>query len=124
MRPARRRLTAREVDGPRREGTHSMCGYPYRRPPAPGPESWRTMATFLIVDDHPRFRALVSVLLREEGHDVVGLDVHRPDISGFEAASRIAGQDGAPTVWLTSTHDGSDYEEMARRNGARGFVPK
>jgi DNA-binding NarL/FixJ family response regulator len=103
------------------------------------------MATFLIVDDHPRFRALVSVLLQEEGHEVVGqaadgrgaveaarrlapdvvlLDVHLPDVSGFEVASRIAGQQGAPAVWLTSTHEGSDYEQMARRNGARGFVPK
>jgi DNA-binding NarL/FixJ family response regulator len=97
------------------------------------------MATFLIVDDHPRFRALVSVLLREEGHEVVGqaadgrsaveaarrlspdvvlLDVHLPDASGFEVASTIAGEPGGPAVWLTSTHDGSDYERLARRNGA------
>ena len=69
------------------------------------------MATFLIVDDHARFRALVSTLLKEEGHEVVGeaaggsagldaarrlapdvvlLDVHLPDVSGFEVASRIA----------------------------------
>src|SRR5947208_13052816 len=103
------------------------------------------MATFLIVDDHARFRALVSVLLQEEGHEVVGqladgrgaveaarrlapdvvlLDVHLPDISGFEVASRIAGEDDPPTVWLISTHEGSDYEQMARRNGARGFLPK
>ena len=93
------------------------------------------MATFLIVDDHARFRALVSVLLQEEGHEVVGqladgrgaveaarslapdvvlLDVHLPDVSGFEVASRIAGEDGGPSVWLTSTHDGSDYERSKR----------
>jgi DNA-binding NarL/FixJ family response regulator len=103
------------------------------------------MATFLIVDDHPRFRDLVSVLLCEEGHEVVGqaangdgaveaarrlepdvvlLDVHLPDVSGFEVASRIAGLDRAPAVWMTSTHDGSDYEQLAHRHGARGFVPK
>ena len=102
------------------------------------------MATFLIVDDHARFRALVSTLLQEEGHEVVGeaaggsagldaarrlapdvvlLDVHLPDVSGFEVASRIASGEDGPAVWLTSTHDGSDYERLARRNGARGFVP-
>jgi len=50
--------------------------------------------------------------------------VHLPDVSGFEVASRIAEEAHAPSVWLTSTHEGSDYERMARRNGARGFVPK
>ena len=103
------------------------------------------MATFLIVDDHPRFRALVTALLREEGHEVVGqaadgrgaveaarrlspdvvlLDVHLPDTTGFDVANRIAGEPDPPAVWLTSTHDGSEYERLARRNGACGFLPK
>ena len=103
------------------------------------------MATFLIVDDHARFRRLAKELLESAGHAVVGeaadgsaalaaatdlapdvvlLDVNLPDASGFEIADRIASE-GPPTdVVLTSTHDVQDYERLARRSRARGFLPK
>ena len=103
------------------------------------------MASFLIVDDQPRFRRLVRELLEHAGHAVVGeasdgtaaiaaarelapdvvlLDVNLPDGSGFEVADRIASQ-GPPTdIVLTSTHDVQDYAGLARRSRARGFLPK
>jgi DNA-binding NarL/FixJ family response regulator len=99
----------------------------------------------LIVDDHPSFRASARVLLEAEGFDVVGeasdgaaalaeagrlqpevvlLDVQLPDIDGFDVAARLTGADGAPTVILVSSRDGSDFGPLVSRSGARGFVPK
>jgi DNA-binding NarL/FixJ family response regulator len=103
------------------------------------------MTSVLIVDDDPGFRRLAALFLEEEGFEVVGaaadgataarearelepdvvlLDVNLTDESGFEVARRIAGTPGAPAVVLTSTRAESDYAALARRTGARGFVPK
>ena len=99
----------------------------------------------LIVDDHPSFRASVRTLLEAEGFEVVGeaadgasalseytrlkpevilLDVQLPDIDGFDVASRITGNSGAPVVILVSSRDSSDFGPLVTRSGARGFVPK
>jgi DNA-binding NarL/FixJ family response regulator len=104
----------------------------------------RTVATILIVDDDSRFRGIVRALLESEGLDVVGeadggesalaaarelrpdvvlLDVHLPDLDGFEVAARISAKGGPPVV-MTSTHDESDLRAELSRSGARGFVPK
>jgi DNA-binding NarL/FixJ family response regulator len=97
---------------------------------------------FLIVDDHPSFRAAARMLLESEGFDVVGeagdgatgiaethrlapdavlLDVNLPDLDGFEVAARIA--DG-PVVVLTSSRDAREFGPLVDRCGARGFVAK
>jgi DNA-binding NarL/FixJ family response regulator len=99
----------------------------------------------LIVDDHPGFRTQARALLEAEGFAVVGeaadgasaldaaaqlepelvlLDVHLPDLDGFEVASRLTGGDGAPAVVLVSSRDGSDFGPLVGRSGAKGFIPK
>jgi DNA-binding NarL/FixJ family response regulator len=99
----------------------------------------------LIVDDHAGFRVQARALLEAEGFDVVGeatdgasgldaaaelapqlvlLDVHLPDIDGFEVASRLTNGGGGPAVVLVSSHDGSDFGSLVGRSGARGFISK
>ena len=99
----------------------------------------------LIVDDHASFRASARLLLETEGFEVVGeaengaaalravrelqpelvlLDVHLPDVDGFDVAARLTGMDPHPQVVLTSSRDGSDFGPLVARSGARGFVPK
>jgi DNA-binding NarL/FixJ family response regulator len=99
----------------------------------------------LIVDDHPSFRTNARAVLEAEGFDVVGeaedgasgidavarlepqlvlLDVHLPDIDGFEVAARLTNGGGGPAVVLVSSRDGSDFGPLVSRSGARGFIPK
>jgi DNA-binding NarL/FixJ family response regulator len=99
----------------------------------------------LIVDDHPGFRTQARALLEADGFAVVGeasdgasaldaaaqlgpelvlLDVHLPDLDGFEVASRLTGREGGPAVVLISSRDGSDFGPLVGRSGAKGFIPK
>lgn len=99
----------------------------------------------LIVDDHENFRSSARLLLEAEGYDVVGeaetgaaalsaaaelrpdvilLDVHLPDIDGFDVASRVATGPSAPRVVITSSRDASDFGPAIARSGVLGFVPK
>jgi len=101
--------------------------------------------TVLIVDDHSAFRARARRLLEAEGYEVVGeaadgaegvqeaqrlepdlvlLDLQLPDITGFAVAAELTAGDGAPAVVITSTRDAADFGELAKRNGALGFVSK
>lgn len=99
--------------------------------------------TVLIVDDHAGFRASARTLLTSEGYDVVGeaedgsealrltaelrpqlvlLDVHLPDLDGFEVTERLREIEDPPAVILTSGRH--DYSAVAASTSARGFVPK
>jgi DNA-binding NarL/FixJ family response regulator len=100
----------------------------------------------LIVDDDARFRALLRMVLEDapefevvgEAHegaaalaaaseldpDVVLLDVHLPDTTGFELTPRLTTTARAPKVVLTSSRGDETYQELAREAGAVGFVPK
>jgi DNA-binding NarL/FixJ family response regulator len=101
--------------------------------------------TVLIVDDHPGFRACARRLLEIEGYEVVGeagdgasavecaealaprmalVDVHLPDIDGFEVSMRLGRLNAPPVVVLTSSHERSELEALAAGSGASGFVPK
>ncbi|MBV8948799.1 MAG: response regulator transcription factor [Solirubrobacterales bacterium] len=101
--------------------------------------------TVLIVDDHATFRASARSLLESEGFEVVGeaadggsaieqstslapdlivLDVHLPDIDGFQVASRVTERAGAPAVILISSRDGGDFGPLVKSSGARGFLAK
>jgi DNA-binding NarL/FixJ family response regulator len=97
--------------------------------------------TVLIVDDHAGFRRRARRTLEADGYEIVGeapsgaegieaaarlepdvvlLDVHLPDASGFDIVSRML----ARSVVLISTHDRQDYADLISRSGARGFLSK
>jgi DNA-binding NarL/FixJ family response regulator len=99
----------------------------------------------LIVDDHASFRSSARLLLEAEGYEVVGeadtgaaglraaaelmpdvilLDVHLPDLDGFDVASRLTTGDSAPRIVITSSREAADFGPLIQRSGARGFVPK
>jgi CheY-like chemotaxis protein len=101
------------------------------------------MTTVLIVDDYPPFRDSARGLLEggdfdvvgeaEDGHaalrlakelrpDVVLLDVHMPDLDGFEVAKRLAHLESPPIVVLTSSRD--DYAPLVADSAAHAFVRK
>ena len=99
--------------------------------------------TVLIVDDYQPFRDSARGLLEGGGFDVVGeaeggeeavrltrelrpevvlLDVHMPDLDGFEVARRLAELDSPPIVVLTSSRD--DYAALVADSAAHAFVRK
>jgi DNA-binding NarL/FixJ family response regulator len=101
--------------------------------------------TVLIVDDHAGFRATARMLLEAEGFEIVGeasdggsaveqaatlspdlvlLDVHLPDIDGFEVADRVIADDGTPAVILISSRSDGELEPRISASAARGFVSK
>jgi len=91
--------------------------------------------TVLIVDDHPSFRTSARRVLEADGYHVAGeahdgrsgiaaaralrpdivlLDVHLPDLDGFEVAAALTGPDDVPIVVLTSSRDGGDFQRDGR----------
>jgi DNA-binding NarL/FixJ family response regulator len=103
------------------------------------------VATVLIVDDHPSFRATARAILEADGFDVIGeaedgtsaleaihrlrpevvlLDVQLPDMDGFAVAMTLGANGYMPTVVLTSSRDAADFGPLVSECGARGFVPK
>ena len=99
----------------------------------------------LIVDDHPSFRASARRMLESEGFEVVAeagsgaealeaantwnpelvlLDVHLPDVQGFDVAERLTMNGSAPAIVLTSSRDLADLGPVRDRCDVRGFIPK
>jgi DNA-binding NarL/FixJ family response regulator len=54
--------------------------------------------------------------------EVVLLDVHMPDLDGFEVARRLAQLESPPVVVLTSSRD--DYAPLVAGSAAHAFVRK
>ena len=103
------------------------------------------MASVLIVDDHPSFRATARAILEADGFEIVGeaengasaleainrlrpdvvlLDVQLPDMDGFTVATALGVNGYAPTIVLTSSRDAADFGPLVKECGARAFVPK
>ena len=101
------------------------------------------MRSVLIVDDYQPFREGARGLLEAGGFAVVGeaedgttavrvagelqpdvvlLDVHLPDIDGFEVAKRLRALERPPEVVLISSRD--DYEPLVASSAARSFIRK
>lgn len=99
----------------------------------------------LIVDDHDGFRAWARAFLVAEGYRVVGeaaggvdaisasrrlrpdlvlLDVHPPDLDGFEVARRLAARAEASVVVLVSSREVGEFGRRVAGCGVRGFVSK
>ena len=99
----------------------------------------------LIVDDDPWFRESAAELLRTRGFAVAGeasdygaavtavreldpdgvlVDVHLPNIDGFQVAGKLSPGGDGPRVLLTSSDQEAATEELAEQCGAVGFVPK
>jgi len=99
----------------------------------------------LIVDDHPEFRRIARALLEADGFDVVGeavdgesavteaarlrpelvlLDVHLPDLDGFEVATRLARAADPPAVVLTSSRTISPHRRRLAASHTLGFIAK
>src|SRR4051794_13423747 len=100
----------------------------------------------LIVDDDPRFRKLLRMVLEDapefevvgEAHegksalaaardlepDVVLLDVNLPDTTGFDLTPRLKAEAAATDVVLTSSRGDATYEELAREAGGKAFISK
>ena len=60
----------------------------------------------------------------ESSPDVVLLDVNLPDCNGFELAPLLADARPDAQIIITSTREGDGLDGLARRSGARGFLPK
>jgi DNA-binding NarL/FixJ family response regulator len=109
------------------------------------PCHYALVTTVLIVDDHPSFRWTARALLESEGFEVVGeaadgasaieaalslrpdivlLDVHLPDIDGFEVAATLTTNGERSAVVMTSSRDAGDFGPLVEQSGARGFIPK
>jgi CheY-like chemotaxis protein len=103
------------------------------------------MLTVLVVDDHDGFRSVARTMLESEGFAVVGealdgagavasaeslgpdlvlLDVHLPDIDGFDVARRLAGLTRPPLVVLVSSRPIADLRRRVEASPAAGFISK
>jgi CheY-like chemotaxis protein len=104
----------------------------------------RRSAAVLVVDDHDSFRRVARKLLEAAGFTVteaangadgtraaistvpslVLLDIHLPDVDGFEVARQIAAQDTRSVIVLMSSREASDFGGQISASPAAGFLPK
>ena len=98
----------------------------------------------MVVDDDDSFRALAVRLVAAWGHrtveadsvsgalirasaskpDAVLVDVGLPDGDGFDLARKLRHALGDVPIVLVSSDPRGRTTEVARRSGARGFLPK
>ncbi len=60
----------------------------------------------------------------DPGFDCLILDLHMPDLDGFEVLAALAGRDHAPPVVVITGHDQPGYEERVSRLGASAYLTK
>ena len=101
--------------------------------------------TILIVDDHPSFRKAAKLALETDGFIVIGavtdgksaiietlrrrpdivlLDVGLPDMTGFEATSRLREAGSSSAILHTSSRERSQFGTLIAESGADGFIQK
>ena len=100
--------------------------------------------TVLVVDDHDGFRMRTRRLLERhrfrvveaadgadairqaaaERPDIVLLDIHLPDMDGFEVAAGLRAAGTARSILLISTHAEADVADRVRGSAADGFIDK
>lgn len=110
---------------------------------------WRAVPakalTLVLVDDDRNFRTAARRLFTLRGHtvlseagctataltavrrclpDVVLVDVHLGEESGFDLARRLTREHPGLAVVLMSADGGAGATDHARASGARGFLPK
>ena len=56
--------------------------------------------------------------------DILLLDVHLPDLDGFQVARRVAEQPEAPEVVLISSRERGEFGRRVAESGVRGFISK
>jgi DNA-binding NarL/FixJ family response regulator len=99
----------------------------------------------LIVDDNRLFLGAAQTLLEREGIAVVGtastgreclqrvvelrpdvvlLDIDLGEDSGFDLANRVWSSAGTVPIIFISTHEEPEYNDLATKSGAVGFLPK
>ena len=100
----------------------------------------------VLVDDQPLFLELAKTLLAKDPRvavvgeatgvksavplikklepDLVLIDVHLPDMNGFEAAKMLLASNPGLRLILTSSQDEPEYHYLATTVGALGFIPK
>jgi PAS domain S-box-containing protein len=106
--------------------------------------SGKDSATILVVDDNPPTRYSTSRVLRAAGfevqeagtgreaivsstgqHDLIILDVHLPDINGFEVCRLIRSQPATartPVIHLSATFVNDDHKVQGLEAGADGYL--
>lgn len=112
----------------------------------PSCKTWEMAGSVLIVDDHRGFRSWARQFLESTGYrvsgeagdggeairaarrerpDVVLLDVHLPDMNGFDVARLLADEHGhRPRVVLISSRSQRDLGHRIAESGAVGFIGK
>jgi CheY-like chemotaxis protein len=100
--------------------------------------------TVLVVDDHEGFRLRTRRLLerhryhvieagdgataitqaRQARPDIVLLDIHLPDMDGFEVATELRAAGATAAILLISTHGAADVADRLRGSAVDGFIDK
>ncbi|GAA2972505.1 DNA-binding NarL/FixJ family response regulator [Microbacterium terrae] len=102
-------------------------------------------ATFLVVDDHPVFRAGIAALFESAGYrglphaasaaeavalarahqpDLIIMDLGLPDESGINATAQIIGERPETRVLVVTMYDDDGTVQQALRAGAAGYIVK
>lgn len=99
----------------------------------------------VLVDDDDAFLCVARALLEQQGVSVVGvahscveavdraraerpdvvlIDIHLGEESGFEVARQLAGNGQTAALIMISTYAGVDYADLIAENPVAGFVAK
>ena len=105
----------------------------------------RVQLRCVIVDDDNAFLKVAQALLEQDGvtvagvandcaqavertealrPDVVLIDIHLGEESGFDVVRRLAGNGHSAALILISTHAGEDYADLIAESPAAGFLAK